>query len=240
MTPSSCVLGRSPPIGIANRPDPVRSRFVRYWYDRGLQSLRGYDTPRSLTHATPPGRRRAGHAGAPGAALDKRRELRVRAPGKLGHGRGCGSGRPRAAVGSEGEVVGGLPGSVASPHRQERSVGRSQIAPPCGPGWRSCESAIGSDGRLLDSCTRLLVNKSAGPINSLRLPAYHRMDLRVTRTFQVGRGTLSAFLDIFNFYNRENLRSYAYGIDLASGRPIQFAGETLLPILPSFGLTWEF
>ena len=98
-------------------------------------------------------------------------------------------------------------------------------------GWRSCVNG---------SCTRLLVNKSAGPINSLRLPAYHRMDLRATRTFQVGGGTLSAFLDIFNLYNRENLRSYAYAIDLPGGGVTPRPGETLLPILPSFGLTWEF
>ena len=43
------------------------------------------------------------------------------------------------------------------------------------------------------------------------------MDLRATRTLQVGEGTLSAFLDIFNFYNRENLRSYGYAIDLRGG-----------------------
>jgi hypothetical protein len=29
-------------------------------------------------------------------------------------------------------------------------------------------------------------------------------------------------------------------VELPSGRVIQNVGETLLPILPSFGLTWEF
>ena len=99
------------------------------------------------------------------------------------------------------------------------------------PGWRSC-----TDG----SCIQLLVTERPGEINSRRLPAYHRMDLRATRTFQVGRGTLSAFLDVFNLYNRENLRSYDYKVELPSGRVIPNIGETLLPILPSFGLTWEF
>ena len=93
--------------------------------------------------------------------------------------------------------------------------------------WRSC-----TDGVRVG----MLVNERPGEINSRRLPPYHRMDLRATRTFQVGRGTLSAFLDVFNVYNRENLRSYDYSPDFPSGR----AGETLLPILPSFGLTWEF
>jgi len=97
--------------------------------------------------------------------------------------------------------------------------------------WQSC-----IDGQ----CTPLLVNEQPGELNARRLPAYHRMDLRATRTFQVGRGRLSAFLDIFNVYNRENLRSYDYTPHLPSGRAIARSGETLLPILPSFGLTWEF
>ena len=98
-------------------------------------------------------------------------------------------------------------------------------------GWKSCTP---------DGCIRLLVNERPGEINSRRLPAYHRMDLRATRTFQVGGGTLSAFLDIFNLYDRENMRSYDYRVELPSGRVIPNVGETLLPILPSFGLTWEF
>ena len=102
---------------------------------------------------------------------------------------------------------------------------------PPPPGWRSCTD---------DSCIQLLVNERPGLIHAERLPAYHRMDIRATRTFQVGRGTLSAFLDVFNLYNRENPRSYDYKVELPSGRVIQNIGETLLPILPSFGLTWEF
>ncbi len=51
---------------------------------------------------------------------------------------------------------------------------------------------------------------------------------------------MSAFLDVFNVYDRENLRSYAYSFELPSGRVSPNVGETLLPILPSFGLTWEF
>ena len=97
---------------------------------------------------------------------------------------------------------------------------------PLPRGWRSCTD---------DSCLQLLVNERPGEINSLRLPPYHRMDIRVTRTFQVGGGTLSAFLDVFNLYNRENLRSYDYKVELPSGKVIQNVGETLLPILPSFG-----
>ena len=99
------------------------------------------------------------------------------------------------------------------------------------PGTRICNP---------DFCYQLLVNESPGPINADRLPAYHRLDIRATRTFQVGGGTLRAFLDVFNLYNRENLRSYDYKVEFPSGRVIPNVGETLFPILPSFGLTWEF
>jgi hypothetical protein len=51
----------------------------------------------------------------------------------------------------------------------------------------------------------------------LQLPPYDRMDIRVTRTFQVGNGRLSAFVDVFNLYNRENLRSNDYKVELPSG-----------------------
>ncbi|MEN8373982.1 MAG: TonB-dependent receptor [Gemmatimonadota bacterium] len=86
----------------------------------------------------------------------------------------------------------------------------------------------------------LIVDERPGPVNSVRLPAYHRMDFRATRSFSVGDGTLRAFVDLFNLYGRENLRSFDYKIVLPEGRAIANPGETLLPFLPSFGLTWEF
>jgi hypothetical protein len=81
-----------------------------------------------------------------------------------------------------------------------------------------------------------------GELNSDRLPAYHRLDLRINRSFAVGRGTLDLYLDLFNAYNQTNLRAYEYGTrqfgdDL---KWVRFPDEELLPILPSFGLRWEF
>jgi outer membrane receptor protein involved in Fe transport len=86
----------------------------------------------------------------------------------------------------------------------------------------------------------ILITETPGAINSDRLPSYHRLDFRVTRTFTVGRGRLDFFLDIFNMYNRENLRSYEWRVQLPEGRAVRDPGETLLPLLPSFGLTWTF
>ena len=81
-----------------------------------------------------------------------------------------------------------------------------------------------------------------GAMNSIRLPVYHRLDLRVTRRFDVGRGVLEVYIDLFNAYNQQNLRSFDYRtrwIDQEL-RYVQFPDEELLPILPSLGLRWQF
>ena len=62
---------------------------------------------------------------------------------------------------------------------------------------------------------------------------------RPTRSIS-GQGRLSVFLDVFNLYNRQNVRSFNYKVSLPEGTVIAETGETLLPLLPSFGFTWEF
>ena len=81
-----------------------------------------------------------------------------------------------------------------------------------------------------------------GDLNELRLPAYHRLDFRVSRNFNIGGGLLQAYLDVFNLYNRTNLRGYAFSPRVAGGRfsVLRTPGEEMLPILPSIGLRWEF
>ena len=77
--------------------------------------------------------------------------------------------------------------------------------------------------------------------NSDRFPAYHRMDLRATRSIDVKGGRLSLFLDVFNAYNRKNTQSWEYNVNyspllLRVNRTI----EPLLPRMPTIGATWEF
>lgn len=74
--------------------------------------------------------------------------------------------------------------------------------------------------------------------NSLRLPAYARLDVRVDRTFTIAgkRGTL--FVEVANAMNRTNFRNVPYGVD-TRGRVLG-GTDTLLPILPSAGLVIEF
>jgi hypothetical protein len=81
-----------------------------------------------------------------------------------------------------------------------------------------------------------------GPVRELRLPAYHRLDLRVTREFRVRGNPLTAFVDLFNVYDRTNLASYEFGGTYIDGQVVmqRREGQTMLPLLPTFGLRYEF
>lgn len=81
-----------------------------------------------------------------------------------------------------------------------------------------------------------------GEYHAARVPTYHRLDLRVSRQIETKRGRLAIFLDIWNLYNRENVRSYFTNVlGLRNGQPVtSYAPDGMLPRLPSFGINWEF
>lgn len=87
---------------------------------------------------------------------------------------------------------------------------------------------------------RLLVSAN-GPVYGLRLPDYHRLDLRATRRFKLKRGELRAYVDIFNAYDRTNLLGYDHRVTVVGTQvtDVKKAREQL-PLLPSVGLSWEF
>jgi outer membrane receptor protein involved in Fe transport len=81
-----------------------------------------------------------------------------------------------------------------------------------------------------------------GPLRAERLPAYHRLDLRVTRELTLHGNPLQVYLDVFNLYNRTNLASFAYDGWFSEGRMIvtRVDGQTLLPRLPTIGFRYVF
>jgi hypothetical protein len=95
-------------------------------------------------------------------------------------------------------------------------------------------------GQGLNSALRS--REEFGALNSERLPAYHRLDLRVTRQFALRNGTIDVYLDLFNAYNQQNLRAYEYGTTLVGTelKWVRYPDEELLPFLPSIGFRWEF
>ncbi len=75
------------------------------------------------------------------------------------------------------------------------------------------------------------------------LPAYHRMDLRTNRHFQLKKGKISAFVHVINLYNRQNLRKYGRDVvmDETTGQyVVEDDYKYWFGITPIGGLSWEF
>jgi TonB family protein len=73
-----------------------------------------------------------------------------------------------------------------------------------------------------------------GAINSARSNAFHRLDLRVEKSWAVASGTVALYLDVQNAYNRKNEESRGYNYDYTQSGVVSG-----LPILPTFGLRGE-
>ncbi len=74
-----------------------------------------------------------------------------------------------------------------------------------------------------------------GSLNSIRIPAFVQLDVRVSKRFTMGASALEAYLDLQNVTNRDNPEEIVYSPDYSQRRYI-----TGLPILPVVGarLTW--
>ena len=85
-----------------------------------------------------------------------------------------------------------------------------------------------------------------GPFYQEFLDDYVRLDIRASRTSKLGRnGSLMFFIDIQNITNNDNLRGIAiadpdYYWSPETGPVITFPEEYWFPIIPSFGVSYEF
>lgn len=78
-----------------------------------------------------------------------------------------------------------------------------------------------------------------GDLNSERLPAYHRLDLRASRSWGSGSGSWTFFVDIQNVYNRKNLAGFDVRIDDGESA-VHLDREDWSGVFPSIGVTWAF
>jgi hypothetical protein len=78
----------------------------------------------------------------------------------------------------------------------------------------------------------------AGSPNSDYIKAYKRVDFRVTKSFGLFGLSSSAFLDVSNAFNFDNIQTYSYGFD-NHGQP-RIEEVKLWPILPTLGMTVRF
>jgi hypothetical protein len=72
-------------------------------------------------------------------------------------------------------------------------------------------------------------------VNNERLPLYHALDLRIDKAWQFSAWKLSAYLDVQNAYNSQNVEGIVYSFDFTNRQYV-----TGIPFLPSIGLRGEF
>jgi TonB family protein len=73
-----------------------------------------------------------------------------------------------------------------------------------------------------------------GGVNSERNPVFHRLDLRIEKTWQISTGSLAAYLDLQNAYNRRSQEGRAQNYNFTQSRAIPG-----LPVIPSIGIRGE-
>ncbi len=80
-------------------------------------------------------------------------------------------------------------------------------------------------------------------INSLRMPAYHRADVGVTRSTQYKYFTLNFNFSVYNVYDHAN-PMYVYVLALCEGKGNNISVNpvvvSLMPVLPCFGIELKF
>ena len=81
-----------------------------------------------------------------------------------------------------------------------------------------------------------------GPRNEFRNPTFASVDLRVSRKFDVRRGSLLAFVEISNVFNRRNVCCLDFDLeeDAAGNQALEYSRDYWLPLLPAIGVLWEF
>jgi hypothetical protein len=85
------------------------------------------------------------------------------------------------------------------------------------------------------------VARQAGEINSERLRAYQRLDMRWTRYFDTARGRVSVFGEVYNLLDTANPRGVEKDLIVAGRRLTVLTQDiTMWPRLPIVGFTWEF
>lgn len=75
----------------------------------------------------------------------------------------------------------------------------------------------------------------SGSRNSERFPAFHQLDLRVDKKFDVRWGELSTALEVLNVYNRANPEALQYNFDYSQSKFVSG-----IPIFPAFGIKAKF
>ncbi len=107
-------------------------------------------------------------------------------------------------------------------------------------GWPSTSLALIEDGADADG--EPIYVAVPGPRNALRHPTFASLDLRISRKFDVRKGTLLAFVEVSNALNRRNVCCIDWDLeeDTAGRQSLEFSDDYWMPLLPAIGVLWEF
>jgi outer membrane receptor protein involved in Fe transport len=97
------------------------------------------------------------------------------------------------------------------------------------------ESGLDSDGESINVAV-------PGPRNEFRHPTFASIDVRLSRKFKVRRGSLLAFVEISNLFNRRNVCCIDWDLeeDALGNEALEHSLDYWMPLLPAIGVLWEF
>lgn len=107
-------------------------------------------------------------------------------------------------------------------------------------GWPITELSLVQDGFDEDGEPEFIA--IPGPRNSTRASGFGSLDLRISRKFDVRRGTLTAFFEVSNATDHENVCCLDYDLeeDEDGNEILERSSDFWLPLLPAIGVLWEF
>ncbi len=107
-------------------------------------------------------------------------------------------------------------------------------------GWPATNLALVPDGLDEDGEPQFIA--VPGPRNAEQYSTFASLDLRLSRRFDVKRGTLLAFVEVSNVLNRDNVccRDWDIEDDEAGNEFLEDSQDYWLPLLPAIGILWEF
>ena len=73
-----------------------------------------------------------------------------------------------------------------------------------------------------------------GGINDERNSAFHQLDVRAEKRFELGPVSLTTYLEVMNVYNKQNIEGTDYSFDFS-----QSQGATGMPFFPNLGIRGE-
>lgn len=74
-----------------------------------------------------------------------------------------------------------------------------------------------------------------GDVNSERVPPFHRLDIRINKSFPFDNWEMGIYLELLNAYNRKNVLTVDYNYDYTEQDVVN-----QLPLIPNLGVTAEF